>query len=117
MRRAIVAAGSVLLLAVPSIGGATVTISDRDEPEGCQAMNPAAPTCKFTVTEDMEGPVAGAAGYGSWVVKVKRGKKIAARLKSPASGEPSAVEFLYEQGDKVTVKATSPGAGVIAGGD
>ena len=80
-------------------------------------MNPVAPSCSFTVLESMEGPVAGAAGVGTWVVKVKRGKKIVATLKSPPSGEPTAIEFLYQQGDKVSVTAVSPGASVIAGGD
>ena len=117
MRKAIVAAGAAALLAVPGGGNAGGVTLDREmEPEGCQALNPVAPTCAFTVLEDMEGPVAGAAGYGTWIVKIKRGKQ-RMKLKSPASGEPTASEFLFEQGDKVKVTAVSPGSGVIAGGD
>lgn len=117
MRKTIVAALAAAALAVPTAGvNATGIVVDR-EPEGCQALNPVQPTCTFTVTEDMEGPIAGAAGYGTWKVVVKRGKKTAATLKSGASGEPTATEFLYEKGDKVTVTAVSPGSGVTAGGD
>lgn len=116
MRKAIVAAGTAALLAVPGGNATGVTLDRVREPEGCQAVNPVAPTCSFTVMEDMDGPVAGAAGYGTWIVKIKRGKKKMS-LESTGYGEPSAQEFLFEQGDKVTVIAVSPGSGVTAGGD
>jgi hypothetical protein len=64
----------------------------------------------------MEGPVAGVAGRGDWIVKVKRGKKTI-KIKRPAGGAPPAVEFLYQQGDKVTAIALSPGSSLVAGGD
>ena len=88
----------------------------RRAPEGCEAFNPGQATCSFTVLEDMEGPVAGVAGRGDWIVKVKRGKK-AIKIKSPAGGAPTAVEFLFQQGDKITAEALSPGSGLIVGGD
>jgi hypothetical protein len=93
-----------------------VQAGERRAPEGCEAMNPAQSTCSFTVLEDMEGPVAGVAGRGDWLVKVKRGKK-RIKIKSPAGGAPTAVEFLYQQGDKVTAIALSPGSSLVAGGD
>jgi hypothetical protein len=106
---AAVAATAVLL----PIG---VQAGERRAPEGCEAMNPAQSTCSFTVLEDMEGPVAGVAGRGDWIVKGKRGKKTI-KIKSPAGGAPTAVEFLYQQGDKVTAIALSPGSSLVAGGD
>ena len=87
-----------------------------DAPEGCEAMNPAAPTCSFTVAESMSGPVTGVAGEGTWVVKVKRGKQ-KIKLTSPANGAPTAVTFTFQAGDKVTATAVSPGAALIVGGD
>jgi hypothetical protein len=110
-----IAAIAVLALCLPA-GVATAAPLEADAPEGCEAMNPVAPRCSFTVVESMEGPVAGAAGHGTWIVKVKRGKKVTT-IKSPPSGEPTAIEFLYQAGDKVTALAVSPGSGVIAGGD
>ena len=86
------------------------------EPEGCEAMNPAAPTCTFTVAETMAGPVTGVAGEGTWTVKVKRGKKTI-KLQSPSSGQPTAVTFSFLKGDVVTATAVSPGAALIVGGD
>ncbi len=120
MKRALIAAGVVVLLSAPAAGGrAPGVVADLERaPEGCEAVNPVAPTCTFTVTEDMEGPVAGAAGWGDWVVKVKRGKKVVATINGGGSyGEPHAEEFLFKKGDKVSVAALSPGSGVIAGGD
>jgi hypothetical protein len=117
-RAALIGAAAVAMLVLSAAGGnATGVKSDLDAPEGCEAVNPVAPTCKFTVMEDMEGPVAGATGYGTWMVKIKRGKQKLS-IQSPSGyGEPSAQEFLFEKGDKVTVTAVSPGSGVIAGGD
>jgi hypothetical protein len=105
------AAATAVLLSMVGEAGAR-----RYEPEGCEAVNPGQPTCTFTVTETMEGPVTGVAGQGTWLVKVKRGKKTL-KIKSPANGAPTAVTFTYIAGDKVTATAISPGAGLIAGGD
>jgi hypothetical protein len=107
---AAIAAGTMML-------SMTVEAGARSKaPEGCEAANPAQSTCTFTVMEDMSGPVAGVAGRGDWLVKVKRGKETI-KLKSPAGGAPTAVEFLFRQGDKVTASALSPGSGLIVGGD
>ena len=99
------------LLSTVSVAGAA-----DDAPEGCEAMNPAVPTCSFTVAESMSGPVTGVAGEGTWVVKVKRGKQ-KIKLTSPANGAPTAVTFPFQAGDKVTATAVSPGAALIVGGD
>jgi hypothetical protein len=104
------AAATAVLFSMVGIAGA------QDAPEGCEAMNPAAPTCSFTVAESMSGPVTGVAGEGTWVVKVKRGKQ-KIKLTSPASGAPTAVTFTFQAGDKVTATAVSPGAALIVGGD
>jgi hypothetical protein len=88
----------------------------HDAPEGCEAMNPAVPSCSFTVAESMSGPVSGVAGEGTWVVKVKRGKQ-KIKLNSPSGGAPFVIEFLFRAGDKVTAIAVSPGASLIVGGD
>lgn len=118
MKKLMVAAVSAALLALPTTGGSAAVVTVDREPEGCQAINPIQPKCTFTVTESMEGPIAGAAGYGTWVVKVKRGKKKVATIKPPGGyGEPYAEEYLYKKGDKVTVIAVSSGSGVTAGGD
>lgn len=84
-------------------------------PEGCEAVNPGAPTCTFKVTHDTAGPVSGVAGEGKWVVIVKRGRTKTV-LKSP-SADPSALEFLFRKGDKVTAKALTPGSALIVGGE
>jgi len=109
-RMAVMTAVAVLFL----IGGEANARDDA--PEGCEAMNPAASSCTFTVAETMSGPVTGVAGQGKWLVKVKRGKKTI-KLASPPSGQPTAVEFTYLKGDKVTATALSPGASLVAGGD
>lgn len=82
--------------------------------EGCAAANPASPTCTFTVTSDTEQQ-GGAVGTGSWQVIIKRGKTKSTLNSSSTYGEPSDVSFSYVAGDKVTVKALSPGAVVVAG--
>ena len=88
----------------------------RDDPESCQAINPAQPTCTFTVTSvSTSGTVTGAVGQGDWVVVVKR-KKVKMRF-GPSSTEPEPVSFQYMVGDKVTATATSAGSWVVAGHD
>ena len=104
------------LLSLPASVGQAMTLDER-EPEGCEAMNPVAPDLQFHRAGLDGWPRRGCRRVGHWIVKVKRGKKTVAVLKSPPSGEPTAVEFLYQQGDKVSVSAVSPGSSVIAGGD
>ena len=116
MRRTMIAGTAMTLILSPVSGSAGPLEGGAMAPEGCEAMNPAQSTCTFTVMEDMEGPVAGVAGEGTWIVKVKRGKKTE-KIKSPSSGEPTAVEYLFEAGDVVTAKALSPGSSMIVGGD
>ena len=82
--------------------------------DSCTAVNPAQPQCTFTVTETATTPVTGAAGRGDWVVIVKRGK-VKTAIKSPSSGEPTAISYTLVAGDKVTAKALSAGSAVIAG--
>ncbi|MGH2754078.1 MAG: hypothetical protein ACRDLB_06550 [Actinomycetota bacterium] len=115
MLRTMIAVTATAVLLIPT-SGSTHPSNEAMAPEGCEAMNPAQSTCTFTVMEDMEGPVAGVAGQGSWLVKVKRGKKTE-KIKSPSSGEPTAVEYLFQAGDVVTAKALSPGSALIVGGD
>ena len=103
-------AATAVLFSTVGIAGA------NDAPEGCEAMNPVAPSCSFTVVESMSGPVTGVAGEGTWVVKVKRGKQ-KIKLTSPTGGAPTAVTFPFQAGDKVTAIAVSPGAALIVGGD
>ena len=89
---------------------------ERDDPESCQAINPAQPTCTFTVTSmPTSDTVTGAVGQGDWVVVVKRKKQ---KLTiEPAGTEPEPVQFQYMVGDKVTATVNSAGGWVIAGHD
>lgn len=89
---------------------------ERDDPESCQAINPAQPTCTFTVTStSTSGTVTGAVGQGDWIVVVKRGK---VKMKfGPSSTDPEPVAFNYMVGDKVTATVKSAGGWVIAGHD
>ena len=115
VRKALV--GAIVVAVLMPIGGAVASSGAKatDEPEGCQAFNPGQPTCKFTATIDSESPVSGATGSGSWVVTVKRvGEKKPIVLK-PADPYGGVVEFAYQQGDKVTAKALSPGTMMTAG--
>jgi hypothetical protein len=113
MRRWGLAASAATLVLAATVSTASAT---DDVVEGCEAMNPAVPTCTFTVTEPIDSPVSGVAGQGTWVVKVKRGKQ-KIKLTSPAGGAPTAVAFEYQVGDKVTATAVSPGASLVAGGE
>ena len=89
---------------------------ERDDPESCQAINPAQPVCTFTVTSvSTSGTVTGAVGQGDWLVVVKRGK---VKMKfGPSTSEPEPVSFNYMVGDKVTATVKSAGGWVIAGHD
>ena len=90
---------------------------ERDDPESCQAINPAQPTCTFTVTStSSSGTVTGAVGQGTWTVLVKRGK-VKMRFGPSSTTEPEPVSFNYMVGDKVTATVTSAGGWVIAGHD
>lgn len=112
MRKALAATltgALVLALQVGAVGSTPI-----DEPEGCQAFNPGQPTCSYTVTHTTESPVTGFAAVGKWEAKIKRGKKTI-KVSGPAAGEPTAVTFEFEVGDKVSVTTLSPGSGVIAG--
>ena len=89
---------------------------ERDDPESCQAINPAQPTCTFTVTSmSTSDTVTGAVGQGDWVVVVKR-KKVKLTIE-PSGTEPEPVSFQYMVGDKVTATVKSAGGWVIAGHD
>ena len=106
---AAIAVAALMVVATPGTTGAVT-----HPPEGCQAVNPGQETCTFTVAADAESPVSGAAGPGSWVVTVKRpGEKKPIVLKPDAGG--GVVEFTFQQGDKVTAKALSPGTFMTAG--
>lgn len=103
MRRTVIGL-VVAALAVPPVAAAV------REPEGCQVVNPGQPACSYTVTHTTESPVTGFAGQGDWSAVVKRGKQ---KIKFSGSQEP--VVFEFQEGDKVSVKALSPGSGAIAG--
>jgi hypothetical protein len=105
-----VSAAGALLIASGTAGAAL----RFDAAEGCQAFNPAQPTCSYTATHRGGSPVSGISGVGSWVVKIKVGKKIEV-VKSPASGEPTVVEKVFEEGTKVSVTTLAPGSGVVVG--
>jgi hypothetical protein len=109
MRKWLVATAVAGLVMAPSGVGAQGGLDDY-----CLAVNPVQATCSFTVTDTATTPVTGAAGRGDWVVTVKRGKA-KTQLRSPASGEPTALSYTLVAGDKVTAKALTPGSGVLAG--
>ena len=89
----------------------------RDDPESCQAVNPAQPKCTFTVTTvSTSNTVTGAVGQGDWIVVVKR-KKEGKLTITPSGTDPEPVAFQYMVGDKVTATAKSAGSWVIAGHD
>lgn len=113
MGKIAVAAAVAALLWVPGASQAAFVRSDR-EPEGCQAFNPGQPKCTWKFTHDTDSPVNGVAGMGTWIVKIKRGKKTEV-IKSPAYGEPTAVEHAFRKGDKVVAIAKSAGSGLVVG--
>lgn len=110
MRRLIVASLIATLWLIP------LPVARSVPPEGCEAVNPGMETCKLTITHPTTGPVSGVAGVGSWIVIVKRGKtKI--KIKSPSSGEPTAVGQTFQTGDVIIGKALTPGSALAAGGE
>lgn len=111
MRKAFLVAVLALGLSAPS-----APALERKAPENCLALNPAQPTCTFTITSaSTSQTVTGAVGGGSWKVLVKRGKQ---KLTiAPGGTQPEPIAFRYEIGDKVTATATSAGSWVLAGHD
>lgn len=114
MRRIAVASLIVALVAPGSSLAAMPAATGADEPESCQAFNPGQPKCSYTVTHSTDSPVTGVAGVGTWVVKIKRGKKTIT-VKSPATGEPTAIEIQFRPKDKVTAVAATPGSALVVG--
>jgi hypothetical protein len=114
MRRTLVGTVVAIALLTPTTAGSAST--ELNDPESCWAMNPAQPKCSFTVTStSSSGVITGAVGTGDWIVIVKRGKK---KLSiKPAGPQPEPIAFAYEEGDKVTATAKSPGGWVLAGHD
>ena len=113
MKRTSILVALLLLAAVPAQAGQTLPDSAR-EVEGCQVFNPGQPTCTYTATHVGETPVSGILGTGSWTVVIKVGKKKTV-VKSPSTGEPTAVEMVIPEGAKVTMTALSPGSGGTVG--
>ena len=112
--RKIVVASLMVALVVPVPSGAALSVTGADEPESCQAYNPGQPKCTYTVTHSTDSPVTGVAGVGTWVVKIKRGKKTIT-VKSPYTGEPTAMEIQFRPKDKVTAVAATPGSALVVG--
>lgn len=102
-------------MAVAGLVLAPGAVEARGPSDQCLAANPGQPTCSFTVVENATTPVSGAAGEGSWIVTIKRGKT-KTTLKAPAGGEPTALSYAFMTGDKVTAKALTPGSFVLTGG-
>lgn len=111
MKKAAIGALAAALMVVPAgIAGS----AGIDAPESCEAINPVQPTCTFTA-EGVD-TFGGVAGSGSWIVKVKVGKRTTT-YKSPASGEPTGEQFMIPAGAKVTATATAAGSSLIVGGE
>ena len=112
MRKIIIASLVAALGVVPLQSQASMPAA---EPEGCGVVNPGMPSCSFTVAEGTE--YGGAAGFGTWKVTIKRGKKKTVVAGAGiTSGEVGSM-FTLQKGDKVTVQALEPGSGAIAGGE
>jgi hypothetical protein len=111
--RKIAVASLMAALVVPA-PSAALPVTGADEPESCQAYNPGQPKCSYTVTHSTDSPITGVAGVGSWVVKIKRGKKTIT-VKSPYTGEPTAMEIQFRPKDKVTAIAVNPGSALVVG--
>lgn len=114
MRKIAIATVLVGALAIPAHATQPVDWADVRETEGCQVQNPVQPKCSYKATHEGGSPVSGVAGVGSWVVKVKVGKKTEV-VKSPASGEPTGVTMTIPSGAKVTMQALTPGSGGVVG--
>ncbi len=100
------------LFVAPSASAHPTSAPKSDE--GCQAMNPLRSSCTFKVTHTSHSPVTGAAGWGSWLVTVKRGGETL-EFEGAPDGRFWIVEISWKVGDKVTVEAVSPGSAVDAG--
>lgn len=114
MKKLLAAVVLLGILAVPAHAARSIRFSEAREVEGCQVQNPAQPTCSYTATHEGESPVSGIAAVGNWIVKIKVGKKTEV-IKSPAAGEPTAVEMTIPSGAKVTMEALTPGSGGTVG--
>jgi hypothetical protein len=114
MKGIVIAAVLVGALAVPAHATQPLSWADATEVEGCQVQNPAQPTCSYSASHAGESPVSGIAGVGSWVVKIKVGKKTQT-IKSPATGAPTVVEMSIPSGATVTMEALAPGSGGTVG--
>jgi len=113
--RKIVVAALIAALVVPGTSLAAWPVgAGVVEPESCQAYNPGQPKCSYTVTHSTDSPVTGVAGVGTWVVKIKRGKKTIT-VKGPYTGEPTAMEIQFRPKDKVTAIAVNPGSALVVG--
>ena len=114
MKKVLLVVALIGVIAAPAHAAQTFRSADADEVEGCQVQNPAQPTCSYTATHAGGSPVSGIAAVGSWVVKIKVGKKTEV-IKSPAMGEPTVVEMSIPSGAKVTMEALTPGSGGTVG--
>lgn len=114
MKKLLIAGILVGAVGIPAQAAQPTRWADVTEVEGCQVQNPTQPTCSYTATHEGETPVSGVAGVGSWVVKIKIGKKTEV-IKSPATGEPTAVEMTIPSKAKVTMEALTPGSGGTVG--
>ena len=112
MKKVSIVVALIVVTAVPA--NAAQTLRLVDEVEGCQVQSPAQPTCSYTATHAGGSPVSGIAAVGSWVVKIKVGKKTEV-IKSPAMGEPTVVEMSIPSGAKVSMEALTPGSGGTVG--
>ncbi len=111
----IVTAAVTATLVLSGTSPAAVPIgTGADEPESCHAYNPGQPKCTYKVSHSTDSPVTGVAGVGTWVVKIKRGKKTIS-VKSPYTGEPTAMEIQFRPKDKVTAIAVNPGSALVVG--
>ena len=107
MRRFVAVVAMIALLPLPVSG------AERGR-EGCQAHNPLAPRCRYTVTHTSRTPITGAAGIGNWVVRVHRnGKRFT--YKSLADGRPTVLEIRLKVDDVVVARALTPGSLVTVG--
>ena len=111
MKKVLIATVLIGALALPA---QAASVDAPREVEGCQVLNPVQPTCTYTATHEGESPVSGIAAVGSWVVTIKVGKKTET-VKSPSTGEPTAVEMTIPSGAKVTMRALAPGSGGTVG--
>ncbi len=112
MRKTIV--GSLAAIALLTPVTAPANASSQDVPEACLAVNPAVPSCTFTVqSEDSLTGTTGVSAVGDWVVTVKRGKK---KYVFKSTGAiPDGPAFKFKIGDVVTAYAKSPGTYVLVG--